>query len=486
VPAVRVRGDSPQLGRVVRNLADNAARHTHTQVTLTASIRDVVGNTAAICDARRGAWSPPRMSERSALGGDVLTTRTVAYCDAAHTLFAVRELTYMARRTLALAALAVAVFVPALLAPTVSAAPSPVGLAHRNTPVCSAPGPGDAACHAIRHDTPVGSTVPNVAPAGYGPADLQSAYKLPSMTAGGGQTVAIVDAYDDPKAESDLAVYRSHYGLAACTTANGCFRKVNQSGGTKAPRANSGWAQEISLDLDMVSAVCPNCHILLVEATSASLTNLGAAVNEAATLGATVISNSYGGAESASDTSYDSAYFNHPGVAITASSGDNGYGVEYPAASRYVTAVGGTSLLKSTAARGWNETVWSGAGSGCSAYDPKPSWQRDTGCTQRTVADVAAVADPNTGVAVYDSYSAGGWLVFGGTSVASPVIGSVYALAGNARTVAYGSSPYSNPGSLFDVTSGSNGSCGGIYLCTGVGGYDGPTGLGTPNGTAAF
>ncbi len=396
----------------------------------------------------------------------------------------------MARRTLVPAALAVLAVASAVLAPTASAAPSPVGVSHRNVPVCSAPANGNAACHAIRHDalTSDGQVTPNATPAGYGPADLQSAYKLASAaaSAGAGQTVAIVDAYDDPKAESDLAIYRSQYGLAPCTTANGCFRKVNQSGGTKYPRANSGWAQEISLDLDMVSAVCPNCHILLVEASSSSLTNLGTAVNQAAKMGVTVISNSYGGSESTSDTNYDNAYFNHPGVAITVSSGDNGYGVEYPAASQYVTAVGGTSLSRSTAARGWNETVWSGAGSGCSAYDPKPSWQTDTGCTRRTVADVAAVADPNTGVAVYDSYSSSGWLVFGGTSVAAPIIGAVYALAGNSNSVTYGSFPYSHPSALFDVTSGSNGACNGSYLCTGATSYDGPTGVGTPNGTTAF
>ncbi|HCI80947.1 MAG TPA: peptidase S8, partial [Ktedonobacter sp.] len=243
------------------------------------------------------------------------------------------------------------------------------------------------------------------------------------------------------------------------------------------------------LDLDMVSAICPNCHILLVEASSASLTNLGAAVNEAAKLGATEISNSYGGGESSSDTSYDTTYYNHPGIAITASAGDSGYGAQYPAASQYVTAVGGTSLTKASNARGWSETVWSGTGSGCSSYDPKPSWQTDSGCSHRTVGDVSAVADPNTGVAVYDSYvyqGASGWLVFGGTSVASPIIASVYALAGNATSVTYGSYSYSHTSSLNDVTSGSNGSCGGTYLCTGEPGYDGPTGNGTPNGTGAF
>ena len=340
---------------------------------------------------------------------------------------------------------------------------------------------GFAYCHAILLD----NGRPGGSPSGYNPSDLQSAYKLPSSTAGSGQTVAIVDAYDDPNAESDLGVYRAQFGLSACTTANGCFKKVNQTGGTKYPRGNRGWAEEISLDLDMVSAICPNCHILLVEATTNSFSNLSAAVDEAARLGANEISNSYGGSEYSNEVS-DQSHYNHPGIAITASSGDSGYGVQFPAASQYVTAVGGTSLSKASNSRGWSETAWSGAGSGCSAFIAKPSWQKDGGCSNRTVADVSADADPNTGVSVYDTYHETGWLVFGGTSVASPIIASVYALAGNAGSVTYGSYPYSHTSSLFDVTSGSNGSCGGSYLCTAVAGYDGPTGLGTPNGAGGF
>lgn len=355
------------------------------------------------------------------------------------------------------------------------------GSAAKYTHSCPGASIGYARCHAIRVD--VGRAVGS--PSGYNPADLQSAYKIPSATAGSGQTVAIVDAYDDPKAESDLGVYRSQFRLSACTTANGCFRKVNQNGGTTYPRGNKGWAEEISLDLDMVSAICPNCHILLVEATSNSLSNLAAAVDEAAKLGANEISNSYGGGEYSNEVN-DQSHFNHPGIAITVSSGDSGYGVQFPAASRYVTAVGGTTLNKSSNSRGWSETVWSGAGSGCSAYITKPSWQTDSGCSRRTVADVAADADPNTGVSVYDTFHETGWLVFGGTSVASPIIASVYALAGNAGSVNYGSYSYSHRSSLFDVTSGSNGSCGGSYLCTGVVGYDGPTGNGTPDNTGGF
>ncbi|MFF3153083.1 putative Ig domain-containing protein [Streptomyces sp. NPDC057910] len=333
---------------------------------------------------------------------------------------------------------------------------------------------------------------PNAAPSGYGPTDLQSAYALPS-SAGAGATVAIVDAQDDPNAESDLATYRSQYGLPACTTANGCFKKVDQNGGTNYPTADSGWAGEISLDVDMVSAVCPQCHILLVEATSANMGDLGAAVNRAVTMGAKYVSNSYGGSEDSTDPSSDASYFNHPGVAITVSSGDSGYGVEYPAASQYVTSVGGTSLSRASNTRGWSESVWGtssggeGAGSGCSAYDPKPSWQKDTGCAKRTVADVSAVADPNTGLAVYDSYQATGWNVYGGTSASSPIIASVYALAGTpAANTVPASYPYAHTSSLNDVTSGANGSCSPAYLCQAAAGYDGPTGLGTPNGTAAF
>ncbi|HTJ69903.1 MAG TPA: S53 family peptidase [Actinospica sp.] len=363
---------------------------------------------------------------------------------------------------------------------------SPAAPAHPTAHSCAAPAAGAAACTAIaRLDVHTAKIAPNATPSGYGPADLQSAYNLPSATAGSGQTVAIVDAYDDPTAESDLGVYRAQYGLPACTTANGCFKKVNQTGATSYPRKNGGWAQEISLDLDMVSATCPNCHIILVEATSSSFANLGAAENEAASLHPSSISNSYGG----SDTS-DAAepYYNHPGIAITASSGDGGYGVEFPASSFYVTGVGGTSLTRSGS--NWSQTAWSGAGSGCSTQNPQITGQAsaNTGCSTRAVADVSAVADPNTGVAVYDTTAyqgLSGWLVFGGTSVGSPIIASVYALAGNTASVT-NDYPYAHTSALTDVTSGSNGTCSPSQLCTAGIGWDGPTGLGTPNGVGAF
>ena len=337
---------------------------------------------------------------------------------------------------------------------------------------------------------------PDAAPVGdgYGPSSLQSAYVLPSSTAGSGQTVAVVDAMDDPDAASDLATYRSDWGLPACGT--GCFSKVNQNGATSplpAAAGSSGWDVEESLDIDMVSAICPLCHIILVEANSATTANLGTGVNSAVSLGASYVSNSYGGSESSSDNSYDTSYYNHPGKAIVASAGDDGYGVSYPAASADVVSVGGTSLSTASNSRGWTETVWGssaggeGTGSGCSADSSKPSWQTDTGCTRRTDNDVAAVADPNTGLAVYDTYSEGGWLEVGGTSASSPIVASVYALAGTPASGTYpGSYIYKHTSNLFDVTSGADGSCSPAYLCTGEVGYDGPTGWGTPDGTTAF
>jgi subtilase family serine protease len=367
---------------------------------------------------------------------------------------------------------------------------APAAAAHSFHHSCATAKSGHASCTAlVRGDIATSAKTLRAelaAPSGLSPANLQSAYKLPSSSAGSGQTVAIVDAYNAPTAEADLATYRSQYGLPPCNTANGCFKKVDQNGGTSYPRTDGGWAQEISLDLDMVSAVCPNCKIVLVEATSSSFANLGTAENTAARL-ANVISNSYGGSD-ASDSSYGS-YYNHPGKAITVSSGDSGYGVEYPASSHYVTAVGGTSLRTASNSRGWSETAWSGAGSGCSSYNTALSGQSGlTSCSRRAVADVSAVADPNTGVAVYDSTAyqgQSGWMVFGGTSVAAPIIAGVFGLAGNAASID-NNYPYSHSGSLFDVTSGSNGSCSTTKWCKAAAGWDGPTGLGTPNGTGAF
>ncbi|MEO7235037.1 MAG: hypothetical protein ABIW80_06645 [Lapillicoccus sp.] len=364
--------------------------------------------------------------------------------------------------------------------------------------VCTDAKAGEANCHAIKlvdadgvavdangKPSPSATTPPAT---GKTPAQIRSAYKL-SGTVSGGRTVAIVDAYGYPNAERDLGVYRAQFGLSACTRANGCLTIVNQSGGTSLPRTDVGWSQEQALDLDAVSAACPDCKILLVQASSASFANLGAAVNTAAKhSGVVAISNSYGGGDAA-DTSYGS-YYNHPGIAVTASTGDNGYqGGSYPASSSYVTAVGGTSLKAASNTRGWTETVWSGAGSGCSTYNTAlpAAAPFGTGCAKRAMADVAAVADPNTGLAVYapTTSTQSSWAQYGGTSLSSPLIASVYALSGN--TSGYANAiPYAHASSLFDVTSGSNGSCPTIQWCNARTGWDGPTGLGTPNGTAAF
>lgn len=348
--------------------------------------------------------------------------------------------------------------------------------------------PGTMTCMSLRRTDIAGvkasAVAPNATVSGLSPANLDSAYKL-STTGGSGVTVAIVDALNDPNAASDLAAYRTQFGLPACPVTT-CFKQLNQNGATSPlPAGDTGWAGEESLDIDMVSAICPLCHIDLIEANSATDADLYAAEDTAAGL-AKFVSNSWGGGESSTQTS-DDAHFNHQGVAITVSSGDDATGAEYPATSQYVTAVGGTHLVTASNTRGWTETAWSDAGSGCSAYDPKPSWQTvTTSCSKRAEADVSAVADPATGVAVYQTYGASGWVVYGGTSVSAPIIASVYAIAGTPAAGTYPASyPYSHAANLFDVTSGSNGSCG-APICTAGTGWDGPTGLGTPNGTAAF
>jgi subtilase family serine protease len=352
--------------------------------------------------------------------------------------------------------------------PAVSvSSPRPAVAAHprltTNTPVCLTSAPrGHLHCFAVAR-TPADHVItadssgpPSTA---LTPADIQSAYNLPSATAGGGQTVYIVDAGDDPTAEQDLAVFRSQYGLPPCTTANGCFTKVNQEGQTSPlPPEQCGsssggcWPVEESLDLDAVSSACPNCNMVLVEANDAS-SNLFLAENEAVALGAKFISNSWGESEYPGETQDEQTYFDHPGVAITASAGDGGYGVNFPSASQYVTAVGGTTLTKdSSVPRGWDESVWDtspteGTGSGCSAYEPQPSTQQgipalDAVCQDRATADVSADADPASGLAVYDTTGESGWLQVGGTSLASPLIAATYALAGQP---AAGTDPSSYP-----------------------------------------
>jgi hypothetical protein len=378
---------------------------------------------------------------------------------------------------------------------------------------CSTPTrPGQMACMAL---VPVRgrSARPDTSGAGgYTPADLQDAYGLTSAAskAGDGETVAVVDAYNDPHASSDLATYRSKFGLPACTTGTGCLAILNEYGGSSLPKSDpsGGWELEESLDLDMVSAICPNCHILLVEANSAAIYDLANAERTASRAPAVnAVTNSWGsGAEFIGENAYDPDFY-APGIAITAAGGDDGYGTQYPAASPYVTSVGGTTLV-GTDGGTWTQSAWSLVGSGCSMLEPKPSWQtRDDrspgGCLNRTQNDVSADADPATGVAVYDTVKYGhgsgvpDWTTAGGTSVSTPIIAATYALAdimagGPGQALIAGTFPAAYPyqatSGLTDVVGGSNGNCEAYrqYLCHAVTGFDGPTGLGLPSGTAAF
>jgi Kelch motif len=391
-----------------------------------------------------------------------------------------------------------------------TSAPVPGALPKPHSQVCPNVGPGHARCHAQVVTSPKGAVVPSFTPIGYGPVDLLGAYNVPSG-GGTGQVIGIVDAFDNPNAEDDLAAYRQQYGLPPCTSASGCFTKVNEQGQTAPlPPEDFGWAVEIALDIEMASAICPSCKILLVEANEATFDDLGTSVDTAVSLGATVVSNSYGGSEDSSLLA-EEIHYNHPGVLITASTGDFGTGVEYPAASQFTAAVGGTSLFPGNCAgggggdggfgardsgfggggdggltglidqsgRSWCETAWSGAGSGCSMVFAKPSWQNDPSCTMRSEADLSAVADPSTGVAVFSTVE-GGWIEVGGTSVASPVVATILAVTG--RSTQNASFVWGNPEDFYDITSGSNGFCSIFYECNAGPGYDGPTGWGTPAG----
>jgi hypothetical protein len=444
----------------------------------------------------------------------------------------------------------------------------------RVSSACSAPKPGDATCFALVR-VPVSSSAAGEAgvmryvegdgarefgPAGgLTPADLAGAYGYSPAAGGEGQTVAIVDPFDDPSIESDLEQFDEHYRIASCTTANGCFEKVSQTGSmtTLPTPAPEGWSIEISLDVETAHAVCPRCKILLVEAQSPSFTNLAAAVNEAVTLGATEVSNSYGGPEVDLGASRQAAYA-HPGVVIAAATGDDGYDdwaayvngtagepgtarepaqrPNMPAALPSVVAVGGTTLeLEEDGARE-SETVWNGDGSrdesffvfgqpegatggGCSNFFTAQPWQRNapgfaaTGCGERRLAaDVAAVADPLTGFDIYDTYATRAgreWMTAGGTSLSTPLISSLYALAGGSNGVSYPSltlyGHLGDPSDRYDVTEGGNGfcdddglacgadadygatiDCEGTTACNAAPGYDGPSGVGTPTSLGLF
>ncbi|MDQ6930191.1 MAG: peptidase S8 [Candidatus Eremiobacteraeota bacterium] len=360
-------------------------------------------------------------------------------------------------------------------APSALPGDAPSALPGTSRNVCAAAAPGQASCLAILNLDIAPVANPNANPLtikGFAPKDLLAAYHLPA--GGAGRTVAIVDAYDDPTVEADLAVYRTTFGLTPCTSRNGCFRKVNQAGvAASYPVPDVNWAKEIALDVDMVSASCPACNILLVEANSASIDDLGASVDKAVTLGANTVSNSYAATEWADEIN-EEKHFNHVGIAVTVASGDSGIGATYPAASRYVTAVGGTVLTGGKGA--YNENSgWKNTGRGCSQFISKPWWQANFKCSGRAMTDVAAVADPASGVAAYDSFvppgQSGGWMVFGGTSVGAPIIASAYALANDFTGRNSAARLYSRYKLLHDVPPV---------------GWDYVTGVGSPKGVGAF
>ncbi|MHB8531276.1 MAG: S53 family peptidase [Solirubrobacteraceae bacterium] len=468
-----------------------------------------------------------------------------------------------------------------------SAAPLPAG-EYAVRSACPAPEVGHASClaeqllaatpqaraynHPIAVARPAGAAQPALSPTagdfGLRPQDIHSAYALPA-TGSGEPVIALIDAYNDPTAEADLKRYDEAFGLSACTKANGCFKQVGEHGGESAsslpfPKTVSelqtaetgseaerelanaaiGWGIEETLDLQAARATCQNCRLLLVEASSTSYTDLEESLRTAETLGAQVISNSWGGPEAG--VSGDGP-FNDPKTVITASSGDNGYlgwdaefpsergFTNYPASSPHVVAVGGTQLKLNGEGKYSSEVVWNGAGAsggGCSTKFAAPEWQSlspqwpNVGCAgRRSVADVAADADPHSGIAITASSSACEteepvtkkvvhWCTYGGTSLASPIIAGVFGLAGGSGGIAYPAltlyeSRRHAPGTLHDVTEGSNGrcelgfnsktglsncsaaeeakaSCAGHRTCLSGRGYDGPTGVGTPNGIVGF
>ena len=373
---------------------------------------------------------------------------------------------------------------------------------------CPAPSTNHATCYALLDKTEEGVktyTAGSGELGGFDPSELRSAYKLPS-TGGSGQTVAIVDADNDPNAESDLAAYRAHYELSECTKASGCFKKVNQKGEEGSyPENSRSWSEEISVDLDMVSAACPGCHILLVEANSNAIGELAASVIEAIKLGATVIDNGYGLPEEEETggkgyASYDSDY-DHPGIPTTVAAGDAGYDnheesaktPSFPATAPDVISVGGTTLLPSEGGRGWAETVWTESGGGCSLTQTKPSWQTFyTGCKDRMDNDVAAVADTSTPVSVYDTYEMKEkWHDFGGTSVSAALMAGAEALSTSFSRSREGAEAfYLAASAMFDITKGTNypteGGCTPASLCNAEVGYDGPSGNGTLDGALAL
>ena len=374
----------------------------------------------------------------------------------------------------------------AFAGPPLAGARVPTVLAIPHVPSRAMCNGGRFRCYARAQLDAAGRVRADATPAGLGATDLEDAYHL-DTSKDPGATVAVIDAYGYATLEADLAVYRSTYGLPPCTVASGCLQIVNQQGQTSPlpgpPPTGDDWTVETALDLDMASAGCPTCKLIVVEADDDRGDGLLVANDAAAMLGATVVSNSWGSPEPSGSTLVDEeTHLTHPGIAFFASTGDNGYEgtrfASFPATSSHVIAVGGTALLRAPGPRGWAESAWTQAGSACSNSVAKPSWQPSAGCGFRVTADVSAVGDPSTGPAVYAD---GSWGVVGGTSASSPFVAATFALTGHGDATPQ--LPYQHPEMFNDVTSGTNGSCGTV-LCDAGTGWDGPTGLGTPNGAA--
>ena len=335
---------------------------------------------------------------------------------------------------------------------------------------------------------------PAFGPTGFGPVHLLTAYSFRGINnQGQGQTIALVDAFDDPTAEADLGTFSARFGLPACTTANGCFKLVYQ-GGKKPSADTTGWSNEIAIDIQWAHSIAPAATIMLVEAQSNSFANLLAAVDAAVQNGATVVSMSWTGGETANEIQSDT-HFNVPGVTFVAAAGDAGHGAYYPAASPFVVGVGGTTLSLSSNGTWGSETAWSSSGGGLSKYEPEPSYQSGVQTTgKRSVPDVSYDGDPNTGVPAYNSFAClecyTGWTQWGGTSIGTPQWAALFARANSLRVMG-GKTPLTQPQTLLypapesdfhDITSGSNGGCG--ANCTAGPGYDFVTGLGSPIASA--
>ena len=314
------------------------------------------------------------------------------------------------------------------------------------------------------------------------PLSMRTNYNLSGQGSG---TIAIIDAYDNPSIETDLAVFNSKYGLSSCTTANGCFEKHKMNSKIA---VNSSWAMEIALDIEWAHAIAPGAKILLVEASSNSGTDLLSAVNYAASRNdVKAISMSWGGSEFTTELNYENNFTSKFGANFFAASGDSGHITSWPSVSANVISVGGTTLNYNAAGAIISETAWSGSGGGLSSYIKEPTHQISANIPQskgyRATPDVSYNADPNSGYPVYMSTSylgLTGWFLLGGTSAGAPQWAAISTISGTGFNLGkiYNDASKVNQKYFKDITTGKNGSCG--YYCNAQSGFDYVTGLGSP------